>query len=392
MQHARNGAFQIGGVRHSAQRSIFVAICGFLVISSAGGCDNTPPQGKVIGKVGILLPLTGPLAAYGERVKKGVELAIEAVNKDPSQGRFEFKIVDSQADPKTGLAAFNQMTQIEGVSYVVGDVSSSVTLSIVPLLQQQKVLMLSPAASSDKLSNSSPLFFRVWPRNDLEASAVARKSLAGGCKKVATVVVNVDYGVGLGVAFRKVFLEGGGAVALEEAFPLGSQEYRTIWQKVKSVSPECVYFVGHKPEIVAAMGQYAETGLKYKLYGNTNFEDSEILSTVGQTIDGVIFGTATLDTESAEVGVRNFITEFKAKYGNEPTLYSANGYDLVTLSAGLLRKHGKDVAAAAADLKQQGEIKGTSGAFRFLPSGDVLRPIAIKTVQNGQYKTLEFAP
>lgn len=366
------------------------SLCAALMLFTYIGCDRKAADGQHVDKIGILLPLTGPLAEYGERVKKGVDLAAEHLNQGNTNQHVELVIVDSKAEPNTGLSAFRQMTEVNGIHYVMGDVSSSVTLSIVPLLEKQKVLMLSPAASSSKLSDASPLFARAWPTNDLEASAVARRALADGCKSVATVVVNVDYGVGLGDTFRKIFKDGGGKIALEEGFPLGNSEYRTIWQKVNRAKAQCVYFVGHKPEIIAAMNQYAEAGLKHKLYGNTNFEDKEILATVGSALEGVIFGTATLDTSSGEVAVKSFVDAFSKKYGSEPTLYSANGYDLVNLAVDMKRKHGDNVASAMADLKQRQDIKGAAGTFRFLASGDVQRPIAIKTVQSGEYKTLGY--
>lgn len=371
-------------------KSFFAVAFILALVIALAGCDKKPDGEQKVEKIGILLPLTGPLAEYGERVKKGVDIAAEQINQGKTSGRVDFVVMDSQADPKTGLSAFGQMTQMNGVRYVVGDVSSSVTLAIVPMLEQQKVLMLSPAASSNNLSNSSPLFARAWPTNDLEASAVAKSALQGGCKRVATVIVNVDYGIGLGNTFHKIFQTGGGTVVLNENFPLGGKEYRTIWQKVNRAKPECVYFVGHKPEIIEGMNQYAEAGLKYKMYGNTNFEDTEILSTVGKTIEGVVFGTATLDMSSNEANVKSFISEFTKKYGGEPTLYSANGFDLVNLAVELQRKHGDNVAAAMSDLKQRSEIKGAAGAYRFMPSGDIQRPIALKIVKDSQYKTLGY--
>lgn len=384
------GNFPLNTTAIRVVKNFFTIAFASMFVVAVGGCDKKPTVEQQVEKIGILLPLTGPLAEYGERVKKGVDIAVAQINQGKSTGRVEFVVMDSQADPKTGLSAFGQMTQANGVRYIVGDVSSSVTLAIVPMLEQQKILMLSPAASSNKLSNSSPLFARAWPTNDLEASVVARSALQGGCKRVATVIVNVDYGIGLGEVFSKIFQEGGGTVVLNENFALGGTEYRTIWQKVSSAKPECVYFVGHKPEIINGMKQYAEAGLKYKIFGNTNFEDAEILNSVGKSMEGVIFGTATLDTSSNEANVKSFISEFTKKYGGEPTLYSANGFDLVNLAVELQRKHGADVIAAMTDLKQRSEIKGAAGSYRIMPSGDIQRPIALKTVQGGQYKTLGY--
>lgn len=371
-------------------RRFFTLFLCLSILFICYGCENKKEPASQKVKIGVLLPLTGPLAAYGQRVKKGIDLAAEHIRSSEENPALELVVMDSKADPKVGLSAFRQMVDLHGINYVQGDVSSSVTLAITPLLVENRVLMISPAASSRDLTGASPLFARMWPTDDLEATAVANYALKQGCSKFATLAVNVDYGIGLQQKFEEIIRKNGGEIVLSERFPLNNREYRVLWEKVASASPQCLYFVGHKPEIIAAFDQYGQAGLKIPIFGNTNFEDQDILKIVGDVLEGAVFGTATLESESKEEHVRNFVKEFREKYNEAPTLYSANGYDITNLLYELAKRYNANVEAAMSDIKSRENISGAAGNFHFEENGNVVRPIAIKKIEQNKYVTIGF--
>ncbi len=371
---------------------VFVVVClGIMLASVVGGCSGTGTREGKEARIGVLLPLTGPLAEYGNRVKRGVDLAVDEINSRPGAKRLQVFVEDSRAEPRQGISAFQKMTTLDHVRYICGDVSSSVTLALVPQLEERKVLLFSPAASSPALTGASRLFARNWPTDSLEASSVAQYAFEQNCKTVAILAVNVDYGVGLANTFASDFSRLGGKVLLNERFPLDNRDFRSAWQKVIGAKPECVYFVGHQPEIMSAIAQYREAGIKIRLFGNTNFEDPQILSQLGSALEGIVYGTATLDVETQAPIGRTFVKAYRAKYANEPpTLYSANGYDIVRTLYDLQLKHGTDVEAAMTELKSGPALEGAAGTFRILSSGDVKRAIAIKTIRDGKFVMLGF--
>ncbi|MBW8302181.1 MAG: ABC transporter substrate-binding protein, partial [Hydrogenophaga sp.] len=83
--------------------------------------------------IGLIAPLTGPVAAYGEQVKHGAEVAVDQINKAGGINgeTVVLKMADDAGEPKQGVSAANQLVG-EGVRFVVGPVTSGVALTAAP--------------------------------------------------------------------------------------------------------------------------------------------------------------------------------------------------------------------------------------------------------------------
>ena len=138
--------------------SLFVAlsICITLVFLS---CAREEKEVKI----GAILPLTGDAALYGEICKSAADLAVEDINaKGGIRGR-QLAIIheDSQADPKLAVSAANKLISVDKVSAIMGAMGSSEVLALAPILNEKKVVLVSPAATSHKISDSGDYIFRT---------------------------------------------------------------------------------------------------------------------------------------------------------------------------------------------------------------------------------------
>ncbi|EFG9152978.1 ABC transporter substrate-binding protein, partial [Escherichia coli] len=79
--------------------------------------------------IGLMAPLTGPVAAYGEQVKNGAETAVADINKAGGilGQQVVLKLADDAGDPKQGVSAANQLVA-DGIKFVVGPVTSGVAI------------------------------------------------------------------------------------------------------------------------------------------------------------------------------------------------------------------------------------------------------------------------
>ena len=179
----------------------FLVQLAIMLISSLfliTGCTKKEKEPETI-RIGAILPLTGDIAEYGNRIKKGIDLAIEEIENQGGINGKRAKVLyeDSTGFPKGGVSAVQKLISINRVPIIIGAVASSVTLAIVPQTTESKVVLFSPASSSPKLSGVSPFFFRDWPSDVLEARLLAEFTFNKlGIKKVAILNVNNDYGLG----------------------------------------------------------------------------------------------------------------------------------------------------------------------------------------------------
>ncbi len=133
------------------------------------GCnEKSKPEEKEVIKIGVILPLTGNMANQGKKVLNGIKLALENSNNTNS---FFIKLIveDSQGKPDQAVSAYNKISNVNKANYIIGDLLSSSTLAIAPLIHKNKQILISPTASSPLLSKYYPFFIRLYPSDYYDA-------------------------------------------------------------------------------------------------------------------------------------------------------------------------------------------------------------------------------
>ena len=128
--------------------------------SAAGSADAGDPDGKIV--IGVISPNTGALAAYGNGVVTGADLAVEEINASGGiLGRqVELIKTDDQSDPTECLNAFNSLVA-QGVGLIVGSATSGCTSAITDAANEEEVCLLSPTATADSITTEDDYVFRA---------------------------------------------------------------------------------------------------------------------------------------------------------------------------------------------------------------------------------------
>ena len=112
-------------------------------------------------KIGVIQPLSGPVAASGNYVRMGAEIARDWINaKGGVNGRkIELVIEDNKSDPKEAASAAEKLIVRDKVPIIIGAWGSSMTLAMMPLAAQHGIPLLVETSSSSKITrarSSSP--------------------------------------------------------------------------------------------------------------------------------------------------------------------------------------------------------------------------------------------
>lgn len=342
-------------------------------------------------KIGAILPLTGDNAQWGIPPRKGAELAIEEINK---QGGIKGKKLvllseDDRCEPKLGVSAFNKLLA-QKVKVILGAVCSSVTLAISPLAEKNKIILISPASTNPKITEAGDFIFRVIPSDALRGEVFAKYLFSKGIKKVALLYINNEGGRGNRDVFIKKFTELGGEVLIEESYEQGATDMRTQLVKIKGSKAEALVIVSYLGDTPLIMKQAKELGLSLPLYFQTEaVEDPNVLRAAGETAEGVIY---ILPAPATGEVPEQFKKKYKEKYGSEPELFAAEAYDAIYLIADAIKSQ-KDKEISAEQIRDYlysvKGYNGASGVISFDKNGDVIKPMAIKTIKNGKPVLIE---
>lgn len=368
-------------MKHSRR---FLALIFIVILFGGYGCAKEKSQTI---KVGAILPLTGDISEYGERCKKGIDVAVEEINNSGGIDGKKVEIIyeDSKGVAKEGGTSAQKLINIDKVRAIIGAVSSSVTLAIEPLITKDEVILISPAASSPKLTKISPYFFRTWPSDVFEAQVLANLSFRQlNIKTVTIIYVNNDYGIGLKDEFSKTFTNLGGQVLLMEGYPQDNKEFRPILTKIKGKNPQAIYLAGYHKEMAFATKQIREMEIKAQILGDADYGIDELLVIAGEAAEGAIYTTPSYDPKIGSKAVLTFADTFKQKYGNEPSLFEVNSYDAMKILSLAIKSVGYDGKKISSYISNLKNYEGASGSISF-EDGDVKKTAEIKIVKEGKF-------
>jgi branched-chain amino acid transport system substrate-binding protein len=347
-------------------------------------------QNNVI-KIGAILPLTGDAALYGNNAKEGIDLAVEKVNTQG--GVLNRKIIvvyeDSKADPKTGVAAFQKLMDFDKVQSVIGCVSSSVTLALAPLAEKNSIVVLSPAATSPKLSGAGKYIFRNWTSDTYEANVIADYAINTlKITRLGILYLNNDYGIGLVKAIENEFIKKDKKVLITESFAQNQKDFRISLTKIKNLKIDALYIISYPEETINILRQIKELNFDAILLATSAFQDEMIIKNAGKTAEKVIFPYPVIPDTTSTI-VADFKESFENKYHKKPGIVADTGFDALIMIITAIKNEknftGPSIQKGLMNLRN---FPGASGYMSFDEKGDIKKEIKIKTVKNGSFVEL----
>lgn len=341
--------------------------------------------------IGAIMPLTGDVASYGIAIKQGVELAVQKINHEGGVNNLPIAVLyeDSRADPKEGVAVARKLISVNRVEVIIGAVASSVTLAVAPVAEQARVVLISAASSSPKITLAGDYVFRNYPSDELEGRLVAKFALEQKLLTAGVLTINNDYGMGLNKVFTEEYRAAGGEISVNEMYSEGTKDFRTLLAKVKQKNPQCIFVVGYGRELGTLIKQAKELGVSSQFLSTVNFYDAQSLESGGTGVEGVIFSSPVFDSKAVEPAVLEFVAAFRKRFGKEPDVWSAQGYDALLLVVEAMRTKGITSDSVKEGLYAIKDFPGVSGKTTFDNNGDVIKEARFLTVRNGAFAPYE---
>lgn len=326
--------------------------------------------------IGLVAPLTGPVAAYGEQVKNGAQAAVDSINaKGGVLGeKLALKLVDDAGDPRQGVSGANLLVG-ENVRFVVGPVTSGVAMAASDVFAESGVLMVTPTATAPALTNRGlSNVLRTCGRDDQQAEVAANYVLAKlKDKRIAVLHDKGTYGKGLADAFKAVLNKGGVNEVAYLTLTPGEKDLAAVVTRLKAANVEVIYFGGYHPEGGLLARQLHEAGIKATIVGGEGLSNTELWAIGRETAEGTLFTNATdalKNPASAEA-----VAQLKEK-GIPPEAFTLNAYAAVEVLKAGIEKAGKatDAQAVTKALKAGQPIKTAIGPLTYGGTGDLTSP------------------
>ncbi|MBL0372062.1 ABC transporter substrate-binding protein [Rhizobium sp. KVB221] len=323
--------------------------------------------------IGVIAPLTGPVAAYGDQVKNGAQVAVDEINKKGGilGEKVVIKFADDAGEPKQGVSAANQLVG-DGIRFVVGPVTSGVAVPASDVFAENGVLMVTPTATAPALTaRGLTNILRTCGRDDQQAEVAAKFVLDKyKDKRIAIINDKGQYGKGLADAFKATLNKGGVTEVLDEALTPGDKDFSALTTRLKAENVDVIYFGGYHPEGGLLARQLHDIAVKALIIGGDGLSNSEFSNIGGDSAQGTIFTNASDATKNPDS--KAAADALTAK--NIPVeAFTLNAYAAVeVIKAGIEKaKTAEDTQAVAAALKTGEPISTAIGTVTYGETGDM---------------------
>lgn len=227
---------------------IAVVLVVWLITTS----NRKSPVAEQAIKIGVIVPLSGPFAFYGEDMRRGV---MDAVG---SSTAVKLIIEDEKCEPKDAVSAFQKLTNVDKVKFVIGPGCGSPQEAIAPLLKgSDVVVMLSAAASSDLFMKSGGNMFNDQYSLQNESKYMANKIYDLGYKKAALLTYQNEFSKTHATSFRQNYK---GQIAMASELLDYSASPLSELTKIKASGadalyvPDASFFFGGGPDKMKQIG------------------------------------------------------------------------------------------------------------------------------------------
>jgi branched-chain amino acid transport system substrate-binding protein len=327
-------------------------------------------------KIGVIQPLSGAVAASGNYVRMGAEIARDWQNAKGSR-KVELVIEDNKSDPKEAASAAEKLIVRDKVPAIMGAWGSSMTLAAMPKLEEYGVPMVvetSSAASVTKRGN--PWVFRISPPSEMEALGLEKYVDQLGIKKADFLAVNTDWGRGSIAAFGDMLKRKGKDVGAAEYMEQSATDMNAQITKIKGAGGgDTLFLTTAVEQVTLVLKQAQEQRLSRRIITTGGSSSpSQLIKQAGPAAEGTYhllffmpwFPEAMPDAKLAKA----FVDEWnKRGHPFEGLTEGFRGHDGIATIIEAARLAGADDPKAIRDALWKVSFTGVNGPIKFDKDG-----------------------
>jgi branched-chain amino acid transport system substrate-binding protein len=351
-------------------------------------------------KIGLVVPMSGPFAAYGKQIEHGVRLYL-ARNGDLFAGRKVQLILKDDAPGTSGDVSkrlSQELVTRDKVDILAGFALTPAALASAPVSAEGKTPMVIMNAATSVITTRSPYIVRVSHTLPQYTAVTAEWSAKNNVKKVYTLVADFGPGVDAESQFRKSFTAAGGEIAGSVRVPVNNVDFAAYVQRVKDSRPQAVFlFLPPGEMTISFMKEFRDRGLAQagiRLIATGDLTDEDILDALGDTAVGAITGFHYAESHNSPENKAFTEAYAKAYPKDRPNFMAVAAYDGMHLIAEVLKKTGGKSDAETFIAAAKG-MSWTSprGKVTIDPeTRDVVQTVYIRRVERvgGKLQNVEF--
>lgn len=366
-----------------------LAACGEVSTTGNSGSASGTEIGKTL-KIGFNFEETGDVASYGTAEQKGAKLAVDEINKAGGVDGKQIEVTDK--DNKSELSeastvSTNLVTQAK-VNTIIGPATSGGTGAAITNAAKASVPLITPSGTQDDLTKGQDYLFRTTFIDSFQGKILSKYVTDNlKAKKVVLYYDNSsDYAKGIAKAFQEEYK---GEIVATETFASKDTDFQAALTKFKGKDFDALVVPGYYTEAGKIVNQARGMGIDKPIVGGDGFNSEEFISQATPAAATNVYYVSGYSTSGDMTAkAKKFLEAYKAKYNEEPSMFSALAYDSVYMVAEASKgaKNSVDIKENLAKLKN---FEGVTGSITMDKNHNPVKSALMIGLKDGKVDTVE---
>lgn len=350
-------------------------------------------------KIGMVLPLSGPYASYGQQIERGARVYLQQHGGQIAGRKVELVLKDDTGvSPDAAKRVAQELLGTHKVDILAGFGLTPAALAVAPLATAARKPMVVMNAAASKVTQQSSYIVRVSETLPQVTAPIATWSAMNRVRKVFTLVSDYGPGHDAEAEFKRTFKSLGGEIVGDARVPVGQLDFAKVLPRIKAAQAEAVFlFVPPGEQTVAFTKAFAQAGLDkagVRIIATGDLTEEGSLDAMGDSALGLITAHHYAESHNSPEN-KAFVKSYSQAYPtSRPNYMAVGGYDGLQLIDKVLTKTGGDASGdrfmAVAKGMSWTSPRGTMTIDA--NTRDVVQTVYIRKVQrvNGKLQNVEF--
>ena len=371
------------------KRVLALIMAAAMLMIMATGCASGSSDGAIV--IGGLAPLTGDVSIYGIATNNGIQLAFDELNANGAN--IKYVCYDEKGDPTEAVNAYNKLVANDKIVALVGDVTSKPTMAVAQQAAKDNIPMITATGTAADITPIGQNVFRACFIDPFQGEVMASYAVNKLGAKTAAILYNVadEYSLGLTESFEQYAADLGMQVVAKEGYNKGDVDFKAQLTNIAAANPDVLFIPVYYEDVALIAVQASEVGVKSTMLGGDGWNGvlQKIDASNVSVLDGAYFcGHFSADSDDATL--QAFLKNYKEKYGEEPNMFAALGYDAARMMYAAIEKAGSTDSDAIIAAMKDLQFDGITGSMTFDENRNPIKSAAVHTIEGGDDIFVEY--
>lgn len=320
----------------------------------------------------------------------GALLAVQKINDEGGLLGREVKLLieNDQSDPRVALKADQQLHE-QGCQIIVGHMISGLASTVIPFINEEKILMISPTMASDDLSGIDDYFIRLIPSNVTQADLLSRAIIDQNVANIGILYSSNN------VLFADTFIDNISSnlsnmetklVGKFMFIPSMKPDYQDLLKQFIALNIDGLLIIASGDEVAKLAQFFSLSSYKPKVFLPAWSMTPDLITKGGKAVDG-FYGINYIRDDSTQADYLQFKSSYLETFGILPSFSAIMTYEAVMMVASAITSsRTTDPSILKTTIISNENYHGLFGDVDIDQFGDAERNIGLYQILDGRFR------